>query len=58
MQRNFIHEKVIEPLNSILKLYEIPNKLIAKRHDKLLDYECARSNYEKVKDKSAYKTVI
>ena len=47
---------MIEPLNTILKLYEVPNKLIDKRHDKLLDYECARSNYEKIKDKNLYKT--
>ncbi len=44
---NFIHEKVIKPLKSMLKLLEIPTKLIIKRNDKLLDYECAKTNAEK-----------
>lgn len=49
---NFVHEKVLQPLNSLLKLLEVPNKLITKRHDKLLDFECARANYEKNKEKN------
>ena len=54
---NFVHEKVLKPLNDLLKLLEIPNKLITKRGDKLLDYECARSNAEKLKDKNLIKAV-
>ncbi len=54
---NFTHDKVLQPLNNLLKLLEIPNKLILKRHDKLLDYECARVNFEKTKEKNLAKTV-
>ena len=56
-QTNFVHEKVLQPLNDLLKLLEVPNKLIQKRKDKLLDYECARSNYDKLKDKNLIKAV-
>jgi hypothetical protein len=52
-----IQEKVIQPLNSLNSLLEIPNKLINKRNDKLLDYECARLNADKTRDKLLYKTV-
>ena len=52
-----MHEKVLQPLNNLLKLLEVPNKLIQKRRDKLLDYEFARSNYEKLKDKHLIKAV-
>lgn len=52
-----MHEKVVQPLNTLLKYLEIPNKLIQKRHDKLLDYEFARCNIEKLKDKNLIKTV-
>jgi hypothetical protein len=52
-----VHEKVLQPLNNLLKLLEVPNKLIQKRRDKLLDYEFARSNYEKLKDKHLIKAV-
>lgn len=52
-----IQEKVIKPLNVLNDLLEIPNKLINKRNDKLLDYECARLNADKAKDKVLYKTV-
>lgn len=55
---NFVHEKVLQPLNNLLKLLEVPNKLIQKRRDKLLDYEFAKSNYEKLKDKNFIKAVI
>ena len=44
-------------MNNLLKLLDIPNKLITKRNDKLLDYEFARSNFEKLKDKTLIKTV-
>lgn len=54
---NFTHEKVLQPLNNLLKLLEVPNKLILKRHDKLLDYECARTNFEKNKEKHLAKAV-
>jgi len=54
---NFTHEKVLQPLNNLLKLLEIPNKLILKRHDKLLDFECARINHEKTKEKHLVKAV-
>ena len=53
-----MHEKVLQPLNALLKYLDVPNKLIIKRHDKLLDYECARANFEKLKDKSFIKTVF
>lgn len=53
-----IHEKVLQPLKSLLRYLEIPNKLIEKRHDKLLDYEFAKSNVEKLKEKYFFKTVI
>lgn len=52
-----MHEKVIKPLKDLLKHLEIPNRLIIKRHDKLLDYEFARLNMEKLKDKYSIKTV-
>jgi hypothetical protein len=48
---------VLKPLNELLKLLEIPNKLITKRRDKLLDFECARSTNEKqLRDKALMKT--
>ena len=52
-----MHEKVLKPLNDLLKLLEIPNKLITKRRDKLLDFECARSNSEKPREKNSLKQV-
>ncbi len=51
------HDKVLKPLNSLLDLLEVPNKLIVKRHDKLLDYECARLNYAKTREKTLLKAV-
>ena len=51
-QINFFHTSVLQPLNELLKYLDIPNKLITKRHDKLLDYECARANIHKLKDKN------
>ncbi len=39
----------MKPLKTLLKMLEIPNKLIMKRNDKLLDYECAKMNAEKDK---------
>ncbi len=51
----FTHQKVFKPLKNLIDLLEVPNKFIAKRHDKLLDYECARLNYARMKDKSLLK---
>jgi hypothetical protein len=42
---------VLNPLNKLLKCLETPNKLIEKRSDKLLDYEFAKSNIEKLNDR-------
>ena len=55
---NLVHEKVLQPLKNLLKFLEIPSKLIEKRHDKLLDYEFAKSNMDKLKEKYFIKTVI
>ena len=41
---------VITPLNTLIRLYLSPSNLIAKRHNKLLDYDSACSTYEKIKD--------
>jgi hypothetical protein len=43
---------VLNPLNTLQKHLETPNKLIEKRNDKLLDYEFAKSNIEKLNDKN------
>lgn len=47
-----IHEKVLGPLTKLQKYLETPNKLIQKRNDKLLDYEFAKSNMEKLNDRN------
>lgn len=54
---NSVHEKVLQPLKNLMKCLEIPSKLIEKRHDKLLDYEFAKSNMEKLKEKYFLKAV-
>ena len=41
---------VINPLNILMKYYIVPSNLITKRHKKLLDYDCAYSTYDKIKD--------
>ncbi|CAF0837962.1 unnamed protein product [Brachionus calyciflorus] len=53
---SLIHEKVMKPLKDLLECLETPNKLIIKRNDKLLDYEFAKLNIERSKDKLTYKT--
>ena len=42
----------MKPLNVLFKNLETPNKLIEKRNDKLLDYEFAKSNIEKMNEKN------
>jgi hypothetical protein len=43
---NKIMPNVLNPLNTLIGLYQGPNKLIEKRNDKLLDYEGALSDLE------------
>lgn len=43
---NKIMPNVLNPLNSLIGIYNGPNKLIEKRNDKLLDYEGALSDLE------------
>ncbi|CAF1430242.1 unnamed protein product [Adineta ricciae] len=48
--RNHIELYVINSIDMLLKLFIPPSNLIAKRNNKLLDYDSAQSAYEKVKD--------
>lgn len=41
---------VANPINTLIKLFVLPSNLIAKRHDKLLDYDGAQSALEKAKE--------
>ena len=41
---------VANPINTLIKLFVLPANLIAKRHDKLLDYDGAQSAFEKAKE--------
>lgn len=41
---------VANPINTLIKLFVLPSNLIAKRHDKLLDYDGAQSTLEKAKE--------
>ena len=50
---NFVHDKVLAPLTTLLQLLEVPAKLVLKRRDKLLDYECARAHLERSREKEA-----
>lgn len=45
-----IEKKISAPLHSLTTLLEGPAVLVAKRHDKLLDYDAAISKSEKYKD--------
>ena len=44
---------VANPINTLIKLFVLPSNLIAKRHDKLLDYDGAQSTFEKAKEPQA-----
>ena len=44
---------VANPINTLIKLFVLPSNLIAKRYDKLLDYDGAQSTFEKAKEPQA-----
>jgi hypothetical protein len=55
---NLVHDRVVQPLKSLLECLQVPAKLIEKRHDKMLDYEFAKSNVDKFnKERYFIKTV-
>jgi hypothetical protein len=53
-----INLQVLIPLNKLLKFFELPNKLIEKRFNKLLDYDKVRVEFEKNKQNDQNKTTV
>ena len=47
----YVQDHVIQPLQQLLTLFQGPSTLIAKRKDKLLDYDHTQHALEKTKDK-------
>lgn len=53
-----LQRRVTDPLNCLINLLEGPALLIAKRHDKLLDYDVAISKNEKNRDNKMVSILI
>ncbi|XP_072162827.1 uncharacterized protein [Diadema setosum] len=51
----FVQQRVMSPLNSLLNMFQGPQKLIQKRFDKLLDYDSYINKAEKTKDRDRVK---
>ncbi|CAL4065674.1 unnamed protein product, partial [Meganyctiphanes norvegica] len=51
--RNFeyiVIQRILSPLNELVKLCEVPERLIQKRHDKVLDYDNGQYKLDKNRD--------
>lgn len=49
--------QVLSPLNSLLNLFQGPQRLIQKRNDKCLDYDRWSNKIDKIKDRDKLKAV-
>ena len=49
--------QVLSPLNSLLHLFQGPQRLIQKRNDKCLDYDRWSNKIDKIKDRDKLKAV-
>ena len=49
--------QVLSPLNSLLSLFQGPQRLIQKRNDKCLDYDRWSNKIDKIKDRDKLKAV-
>ena len=52
-----VQRQVMDPLNSILSLFQGPQRLIQKRHHKCLDYDSLANKIDKIKDRDKLKSV-
>ena len=56
-QKDVMEAEVLAPLNRLLVMFQGPNKVIKKRHDKLLDYDNVQSKVKGAKDATQQKIV-
>ena len=56
-QMDSVQVQVLSPLNSLLSLFQGPQRLIQKRNDKCLDYDRWSNKIDKIKDRDKLKTV-
>lgn len=49
-QDNFVRQRVVLPTKELLGLCEVPDRLILKRNDKLLDYDNAQYKLDRNRD--------
>lgn len=52
-----VQAQVLSPLNSLLNLFQGPQRLIQKRDDKCLDYDRWSNKIDKIKDRDKLKAV-
>lgn len=56
-QMDSVQVQVLSPLNSLLNLFQGPQRLIQKRNDKCLDYDRWSNKIDKIKDRDKLKAV-
>ena len=56
-QMDTVQVQVLSPLNSLLSLFQGPQRLIQKRNDKCLDYDRWSNKIDKIKDRDKLKAV-
>lgn len=56
-QMDSVQVQVLSPLNSLLSLFQGPQRLIQKRNDKCLDYDRWSNKIDKIKDRDKLKAV-
>lgn len=56
-QMDSVQVQVLSPLNSLLNLFQGPQRLIQKRNDKCLDYDRWSNKIDKIKDRDKLKVV-
>lgn len=54
---DWVQMQVLSPLNSLLNLFQGPQRLIQKRNDKCLDYDRWSNKIDKIKDRDKLKAV-
>ena len=57
LQKEEVENKVLLPLNQLLAMFQGPNKVIKKRHDKLLDYDNLASKVQGYRNEAQIKAV-
>ena len=56
-QMDTVQVQVLSPLNSLLSLFQGPQRLIQKRNDKCLDYDRWSNKIDRIKDRDKLKAV-